>query len=166
MIISYKGKSPTIAPGSFVAETAVLIGDTILAEETSIWFGAVLRGDINFIKIGRFTNIQDNCVIHVSGEAPTTIGDYVTVGHGAIIHGGTIGNNCLIGMGSIILDKSVIGDGCLIAAGALVKERQVIPPGSLVVGNPGVVKRQITADEQQLFKEWAIHYREYAKNYM
>ncbi|NLI16623.1 MAG: gamma carbonic anhydrase family protein [candidate division Zixibacteria bacterium] len=166
MIISFKGKSPVIAPDSFIADTATLIGDVILGEETSIWFGAVLRGDINQIKIGRFTNIQDNCVVHVSGDVPTVVGEYVTVGHGAIIHGGTIGDNCLIGMGSIILDKSVIGDGCLIAAGALVKEKQIIPPGSLVVGNPGIVKRQLSSDEQRLFKEWAINYRGYAKNYM
>jgi carbonic anhydrase/acetyltransferase-like protein (isoleucine patch superfamily) len=105
-------------------------------------------------------------VVHVSGDVPTVVGEYVTVGHGAIIHGGTIGDNCLIGMGSIILDKSVIGDGCLIAAGALVKEKQIIPPGSLVVGNPGIVKRQLSSDEQRLFKEWAINYRGYAKNYM
>jgi carbonic anhydrase/acetyltransferase-like protein (isoleucine patch superfamily) len=166
MIIEYKGKLPVIAPGSFVAATAVLIGETILTEETSIWFGAILRGDINSIHIGRFTNIQDNSVIHVSGDAPTTIGDYVTVGHGAIIHGSTIGDGCLIGMGSIILDKAVIGEGSLIAAGALIKERQIVPPGSLVAGNPGVVKRQTTVEEREFIKEWAIRYREYAKSYL
>jgi carbonic anhydrase/acetyltransferase-like protein (isoleucine patch superfamily) len=166
MIIPYQGKSPTIAPGNFIAATAVLIGDTVLAEETSIWFGAVIRGDINSIHIGRFTNIQDNSVIHVSGDAPTIIGDYVTVGHGAIIHGSTIGDGCLIGMGSIILDKAVIGEGSLIAAGSLIKERQVVPPNSLVAGNPGVVKRQTTLEEREFIKGWAINYREYAKNYL
>jgi len=165
MIISYQGKSPIIAPGSFVAPNAIIIGDVTLADETSVWFGVVLRGDINSITIGEFTNIQDNSVVHVGHDVPTIIGNHVTVGHGAIIHGCTIGSGCLIGMGAIILDQAVIGEGSLIAAGSVVKQGRIVPANSLVAGSPGMVKRQISVEERQFFKEWAIRYRGYAKGY-
>ncbi len=166
MIIPYNGKSPVIAEGCFIAPDSVIIGDVAIASECSIWFGAVIRGDINWIKIGSYTNIQDNCVIHVTGgTAPTDIADHVTVGHGAILHGCTIESGCLIGMGSIVLDKAVVGEGSLVAAGSVVKSGMIIPPHTLVAGNPAVIKRKISSDEREYFIEWANNYRGYSKGF-
>ena len=166
MIYPFNGKTPSISESCFIAPDSVIIGDVTIAEESSIWFKAVLRGDINWIKIGKWTNIQDGCIVHVTGEtSPTTVGDYVTVGHGAILHGCTIENSCLIGMGCIILDNAVIGSGSLIAAGAVVKSGTKIPPQSMVAGNPAVIKRRISSDEKEFFVEWARNYRQTSKGY-
>ena len=166
MILPFANKTPSISGNSFIAPDSVIIGDVTIDEESSIWFKAVLRGDINWIKIGKWTNIQDGCIIHVTGEkSPTTVGSYVTVGHGAILHGCTIEDSCLIGMGAIILDNAVIGNGSLIAAGAMVKSGTIIPPQSMVAGNPAIIKRRISNDEKEYFKEWALHYRETSKGY-
>jgi carbonic anhydrase/acetyltransferase-like protein (isoleucine patch superfamily) len=166
MIIPYKGKSPVIADGSFIAPDSVIIGDVSIGAESSIWFRAVIRGDINWIKIGSWTNIQDGCVVHVTHDtSPAEIGDFVTVGHGAILHGCKIESACLIGMGAIVLDNAVIGGGSLVAAGAVVKSGMVVPPQSMVAGNPAVMKRKISSDEKEYFIEWARNYREYSKGY-
>jgi gamma-carbonic anhydrase len=166
MIIPYCGKTPNISEGSFLAPDCVIIGDVTIGDESSIWFKAVLRGDINWIKIGSYTNIQDGCIVHVSnGTAPTEIGDYVTVGHGAILHGCTVESGFLIGMGSVILDNAVIGEGSLVAAGAVVKSGMKIPPHTMVAGNPAEIKRKISSDEREYFIEWAKSYRGYTKGY-
>lgn len=142
----------------FVADNATVIGDVTIGKDSSIWFGVVARGDMNFIKIGDKTNIQDNSVLHMDRDAPLSIGNYVTVGHGAMVHGCEIGNNCLIGIGAIILSRSVIGENCIIGAGALVTEDAVIPPNSLVLGSPGKVRRQLTDDEIANIKDTAERY--------
>ncbi len=166
MIIPYKGKSPVVPDCCFLAPGSVIIGDVTLGAECSVWFGAVIRGDINWIRIGDWTNIQDGCVVHVTNDtAPTEVGDHVTVGHGAILHGCRIESACLIGMGAIILDKAVIGSGSLVAAGSVVKGGMVVPPGSMVAGNPAVVKRKVSRDEREYFIEWAENYRAYSKGY-
>jgi gamma-carbonic anhydrase len=167
MIIPFGGKTPDIANDCFLAPDCVIIGDVTIGSESSIWFKTVLRGDINWIKIGKCTNIQDGCIVHVSGgKSPTTIGDHVTVGHGAILHGCTIENSCLIGMGSIILDDAVIGEGSLVAAGAMVKSGMKVPPQSMVAGNPAVIKRRISDDEKEYFIEWAKNYCQTSKGYI
>lgn len=133
---------------------------------SSIWYGAVLRGDIENITVGEFTNIQDNAVVHSDTDIPTKIGDYTVVGHTAIVHGSTIGNNCLIGMGAIVLNKSQIGDNCIIGAGALVPEGKVIPPNSLVMGIPGKIIRQVTDEEVESIKKSALAYNELCKKHL
>lgn len=166
MILTFDGKTPKISPNCYLAPDCIIVGDVTIGEESSIWFKAVIRGDINWIRIGNYTNIQDGCIVHVTGgTAPAEIGDYVTVGHGAILHGCTIESACLIGMGAVVLDKAVIGTGSLVAAGSLVKSGTIIPPNSMVAGNPGVIKRKISQDEKDYFVEWATHYREYSKGY-
>lgn len=134
-------------PRRYIHPTATLMGDITLGDYVSIWPSAVIRGDIASIKIGSWTNVQDCCVLHVETGQPLLIGNNVTIGHGAILHGCTIGDNCIIGMGAIILDKAQIGANCLIAAGSLVPPAKIIPPGSLVMGQPGRVVRQLTAEE-------------------
>lgn len=143
MIIEFQGISPTLDKKTFIADGAKVIGAVTMKEFSSVWFNTVVRGDVNRIEIGCYSNIQDNSVVHVADDRPTIIGDYVTVGHGAIIHGCTIEDHCLIGMGATVLNGAVIGKGSIIAAGALVKENQVIPPNSLVVGVPGKVVKSI-----------------------
>lgn len=137
--------TPTLGKNVFVAPNASVMGDVVLGDEASVWFGAVLRGDQFPIRVGARTNIQDNAVLHITGgSAPTTVGEDVTVGHLALVHGCTIGNRCLVGMGSIILDGAVVEDECLIAAGALISPRTRIPARSVVMGRPGKVVRTLT----------------------
>ncbi|WP_326910224.1 gamma carbonic anhydrase family protein [Sedimentibacter sp. MB31-C6] len=143
MIKEFQGVFPEIDKRAYIADGAQVIGAVTLEEYCSIWYNTVIRGDVNSIKIGKYTNIQDNSVVHVEGDNPTIIGDYVTVGHGAIIHGCVIEDHCLIGMGSVILNGAVIGRGSIIAAGAVVKENAIIPPFSMVVGIPGKVIKTI-----------------------
>ena len=118
MIKELKGVKPQIHEDSFIAETAVLIGDVNICEGSSVWYGAVLRGDLDNITLGKYSNIQDNCVVHTEIGVPTKIGEYTVIGHGTILHGCNIGNNCLVGMGAIVLNNAVIGDNCIIGAGA------------------------------------------------
>ena len=165
-IIPFKGLQPKIDDSVFIAEGARIIGNVSIEAHASIWFNTVLRGDVQPIKIGRYTNIQDNCTVHVWYEFPTVIGDYVTVGHGAILHGCTIASNCLIGMGAIILNYAEIGENCIIGAGALIPERKKIPPNSLVMGSPGKVIRQVSIEEIEVIRQSASVYVEDAKNYM
>ncbi len=164
-IVSVAGKTPRVPSSAFVADGAFVIGDVDLGKETSVWFQAVLRGDINTIVIGDRTNIQDGCIFHVTNEYSVRVGTDVTVGHRAIVHGCTIGNGSLIGMGSIILDNVRIGDGCLIAAGAVVRENAVIPPGSLAAGVPARIVRNLSADEIRGIHDSAAHYVEYARTF-
>ena len=147
LIRSFQDFTPQIHPSARLAETAAVIGDVALEENVTIWYGAVLRGDVGPIRIGRGSNIQDNCTVHCAVDVPTVVGENVVVGHGAILHSCTVGDGCLIGMGAILLDGCVIGEGSVIAAGALVPPGKSIPPRSLVMGVPGRVVRQVTEEE-------------------
>ena len=140
-------KKPVIHPSAFVADNATVRGSVTLGANSSVFFGAVLRGDRAPITIGAGTNIQDNCVVHVDYDHPVTVGENVTVGHGAILHGCTVGDNTLIGMGAIVLTGARIGNNCLVGAGALVTGKMDVPDGSLVLGNPAKVIRPLTAAE-------------------
>jgi len=152
-----------VAKRCFIAAGAQIIGGVELGELSSVWYNAVIRGDLNHIRIGRETNIQDNCVLHVTTELPVIVGDRVTVGHGAILHGCVVEDDCLIGMGAIVLDGAHIGAGSVIAAGTLVRERMEIPPHSLVVGVPGVVKRTLDPSTIEMIREAGRHYVELTK---
>jgi carbonic anhydrase/acetyltransferase-like protein (isoleucine patch superfamily) len=164
---AYQGKQPRLGDRVFVAENAALIGDVELGNDCSIWYGTTLRGDVNFIRIGSRTNVQDNCTIHVNHERwSTVIAEEVTIGHGAIVHGCTIGRGALIGMGSRVLDGAVIGENALVGAGALVPEGMVVPPRVLVLGMPARVKRPLTEEELQRLEESWKHYVEYKENYL
>lgn len=165
MLIPYKGTLPTLSDSNFVAESAQVIGRVSLAEDANVWFGTVIRGDVEPITVGKRTNIQDNAVVHASTGFATSIGDDVTVGHSAIVHGCTIGNQVLIGMGAIVLDGAIIGENCMIGAGSLIPPGKVIPAGSLVVGSPGKVIRSLTDTEIANLKDSAEHYVSYAKEY-
>ena len=158
---------PRIGRGVFLAETCAVIGDVELGDEASVWFGAVLRGDIGPIRIGARTNVQDLACVHLtSGISTTHVGADVTIGHGAILHGCTVGDGCLIGMGSVILDNAQIGAGSLIAAGTIVPPRMQVPPRSLVRGNPGRVVRQVTDEEAAMGPEGAAHYVANARRFL
>src|SRR5581483_928975 len=159
MIRTYLGKHPQIAPGCFIETSAQVIGDVMIGEHSSIWFNSVVRGDVNRIVIGHHTNIQDLCVIHVARDRyPTLIGNYVTLGHGAIAHGCTIEDHCLIGIGSKVMDGAVIGAESIVAAGALVTARMQVPPRSLVIGIPAVIRRQLNDDDVEFINQ---HWRNY-----
>jgi carbonic anhydrase/acetyltransferase-like protein (isoleucine patch superfamily) len=166
MIKKFRGKSPIIPDSCYISESVDLIGDVTLGENVSLWFGAVVRGDMHFITIGNRSNIQDNSVIHVTTDvSPTRIGDEVTVGHNAIIHGATIEDRCLIGMGTIIMDDAVIGEGSIVGAGAVVPPNMIIPPRSLVVGLPAKIVRQTSDEELEMIIERAQHYIDFSQEY-
>ena len=156
---------PRIHPSVFVAPSAVVVGDVTLGEDSSVWYGAVLRGDINRIIIGAQTNLQDGVIVHLANEFPAVVADRVTVGHGAIVHACTVDDEVLIGMGAIILDGAEIGARSIIGANALVTGGMKIPPGSLVVGSPAQVRRQLDATEQAKIKSWALKYVENARHF-
>ncbi len=144
---------------AFVAPTAVVVGDVVLGEESSIWYGSVLRGDVGPIRVGARTNIQDGCVLHATGgRRGLTVGEEVTAGHRAILHGATIRDRCLIGMGAILLDDCEIGEESLVAAGCVVKEGTIIPPRSFVAGIPGVIRGPIPTELHARLRESAAHY--------
>jgi gamma-carbonic anhydrase len=151
-------KQPVLGQGVYLASTAVVLGDVELGDFASVWYGAVVRGDINYIRVGHHTNIQDNAVLHLADELPCIVGNWVTVGHSAIVHACTVGDECLIGMGCTILDGAVIGEQSIIGANALVPQRMEVPPGSLVVGSPAKVKRALTPEERAGLKWWAQKY--------
>ena len=166
MIKKFRGKSPVIPDSCYISESVDLIGDVTLGENVSLWFGTVVRGDMHFITIGNRSNIQDNSVIHVTTDiSPTCIGSEVTVGHNAIIHGATIEDRCLIGMGAIIMDDAVVGEGSIVGAGAVVPPNMIIPPRSLVVGLPAKIVRQTTDEELQMIIERAQHYIDFSQKY-
>ncbi|CQR74612.1 gamma carbonic anhydrase family protein [Sporomusa ovata] len=158
--------TPEIDNSVFVAEGARVVGDVSIAKNSSIWYNTVVRGDINPIKIGQYTNIQDNCTVHVMYDFPCLIGDYVTVGHNVILHGCTVAANCLIGMGAILLGYAEIGENCIIGAGSLITERKRIPHNSLVMGSPGKIIRQVSPEEIEAIRQSALTYAELAQNYM
>ena len=167
MIRTLLGKTPVLGKGVFVAETAAVIGDVEIGDQSSIWYGAVIRGDVMPIRIGARTSVQDGAVVHVTaGRHGTTIGSDCTVGHGAIIHACVVEDMCLIGMGSIILDGARIGPGSLVGAGALVTPGTDIPPGSLVIGSPAKVKRPINDREREQIMFGAAHYVELTARYL
>jgi carbonic anhydrase/acetyltransferase-like protein (isoleucine patch superfamily) len=158
-------KGPAIHPTAWVVPGATVVGDVTLEEEASVWYGAVLRGDINRIVIGPRSNIQDNAVVHLDTGFPTTVGELVTVGHSAIVHACQIDNEVLVGMGAIILDGAEVGARSIIGANALVTMGTKIPPGSLVLGSPAKVRRQLSLDEQKDLARWALSYVETAKHF-
>jgi carbonic anhydrase/acetyltransferase-like protein (isoleucine patch superfamily) len=166
MIKKFRGKFPIIPDSCYISESVDLIGDVTLGENVSLWFGTIVRGDMHFITIGNRSNIQDNSVIHVTTDvSPTRIGDEVTVGHNAIIHGATIEDRCLIGMGAIIMDDVVIGEGSIVGAGAVVPPNMIIPPRSLVLGLPAKIVRQTTDKELEMIIERAQHYIDFSQEY-
>jgi carbonic anhydrase/acetyltransferase-like protein (isoleucine patch superfamily) len=166
-IYELEGVRPRIGKAVLVAPNASVIGDVVVGDASSIWFGVVVRGDVFPIRIGSRTNVQDGSVLHVTGgKASTTVGDDVTIGHLALVHGCTIGDRCLVGMGSIVLDGAVIGEECFIAAGALVPPRMRVPPRSFVIGRPARVERSVRADELAQMREAGEHYVQLARTYL
>jgi carbonic anhydrase/acetyltransferase-like protein (isoleucine patch superfamily) len=151
-------KPPTLGQSVYIASTAVVVGDVALGDYSSVWYNAVLRGDINRIVVGHHSNIQDSAVLHLADDFPCIVGNYVTVGHSAIVHACTVHDECLIGMGATILDGAVIGEESVIGAKALVTQGTQIPPGSLVLGAPAKVVRALTNEERQRIKYWAEKY--------
>ena len=166
MIRSFRGHLPQIAASAYVDPQAVVIGDVVIGEDSSVWPCAVIRGDVHYIRIGARSNVQDGSVLHVMRDTnPLVLGDEVTVGHSVTLHGCTVESRCLIGMGSIILNGAVIGTGSIVAAGTLIPERTVIPPGSLVMGSPGKVKRALTVDDQASIDKYWNNYVGYKEQY-
>lgn len=166
MILKYKDTFPVISDNCFVAPNASIIGDCRIGNNSSIWFNTVLRGDDNSILIGENTNIQDGSVIHAAHDNKTIIGNNVTIGHGAIVHACKIEDNCLIGMGSTILDGVIIEKNVIIGANSLVTSGKKIPSGSLVIGSPARIMRQLTAEEVDSIKKSAFEYVELMKSYI
>jgi carbonic anhydrase/acetyltransferase-like protein (isoleucine patch superfamily) len=151
-------KPPTLGENVFIAKTATVIGDVTLGAHASVWYGAVLRGDINRIAVGHHSNVQDNAVLHLADDYPCLVGNWVTIGHSAIVHACTVEDEVLVGMGAVILDGAVIGQQSLIGAKALVTQGANIPPGSLVLGAPAKVVRQLSPNERAGLKWWAEKY--------
>jgi carbonic anhydrase/acetyltransferase-like protein (isoleucine patch superfamily) len=165
-IRSYRGKHPQIAASAYIDPASVLIGDVVIGDEASVWPLVVIRGDVNYIRIGARTNIQDGSILHVMrDEYPLILGDDITVGHSVTLHGCTIESRCLIGMRATILNGVVLGEGSIVAAGTLLTERTIIPPRSLVMGSPGKVKRTLTAIDQATIDSYAQRYVEYKEIY-
>ena len=167
MLRPYRGLSPRVHPSAFIDDSAQVIGDVEIGEESSVWMCTVIRGDVNSIRIGKRSNVQDGTVVHVMTKThPTVIGDNVTIGHGAIVHGCTIEDQCLIGMGAILLNGAHVGTGSIVAAGTLLVEGMKVPPRSLVMGSPGKVKRPLTDAEVQDIQAYADRYVNYRLDYM
>ena len=166
MIRVYQGMKPKIADSAYIEETAVIVGDVVIGEESSVWFHSVVRGDVHYIRIGDRTNVQDLSILHVTHDThPLNIGHDVTIGHHVVLHGCTVKDRVLIGMGAIIMDGAVIGEDCVVAAGALITERTVVPPKSLILGSPAKVKRPVTEKELAWIRESARNYVSYASKY-
>ena len=163
MLRPYRGQMPRVHPTAFIDASAQVIGDVEIGEDSSIWMCVVMRGDVNRIRIGRRSNVQDSTVVHVMKDThPTQIGDDVTIGHGAIVHGCTIEDRCLIGMGAILLNGVTVGSGSIVAAGSLLPEGTQVPPRSLVMGSPGKVRRTLSdadLDEIQMYADRYVAYR-------
>jgi carbonic anhydrase/acetyltransferase-like protein (isoleucine patch superfamily) len=158
-IRAFGGKAPKIGEGAFVAPSADVIGDVVVGPRSTIWYGTVLRGDVQSIRIGAETSIQDNSVIHVDSSGfATVVGDRVTVGHSVVLHGCTVGNDALIGMGSIVLNGAEVGESAMIGAGSVVTPGTRVPPGMLALGSPAKVKRPLTDEEKRHMREGAEHY--------
>jgi gamma-carbonic anhydrase len=168
-LIAYKGILPRIAEDVFIAHGACVIGDVLIGEGSSIWFNTVIRGDVNQIRIGSFTSVQDNSTLHATGPRiprfPVHIGDRVTIGHRVIIHGSTIEDECLIGMGSVLMDGCKVGKGSIVAAGSLLPPGFEVPPGSVVMGSPAKVKKKAGDAERGMIEYGWVHYLELATDY-
>ena len=158
-------KDPQIAENVFVAPGAVVIGDVVLKKNSSVWFNAVLRGDLARIEVGEHTSVQDNVVMHIANDGPCIVGNHVTIGHSAVIHACTVGDECLIGMGAVILDGAVIGKQSIVGAGALVTQGSVFPEGSMILGSPAKLTRPLTAEERTWIKSLADKYTEVSAYY-
>lgn len=155
-------KKPVLGTGVYIARTAVVLGDVALGDHSSVWYNAVVRGDINRIVVGHHSNIQDNAVVHLSEDLPCLLGSYVTIGHSAIVHACTVGDECLIGMGATILDGAIIGEQSIVGANSLVTQGMQVPPGSLMLGSPAKVVRTLGEKERAALRSWADHYVENA----
>ena len=167
MIRSHKELRPTVPPTCFVDESAQVIGDVMLGEHASVWMNAVLRGDVYEIRVGAYSNVQDNSVLHgMKQQWGVYLGEYVTVGHSVILHGCAIEDRCLIGMGSIILNGARIGAGSIIAAGTLIPEKTVVEPGTLWMGSPGKSRRKLTAEDDGIIMRYARNYLGYKDDYL
>jgi len=164
-ILPYGGKWPRIAPTAFIAPSAVIVGDVEIGEEASIWFGVVIRGDTEAVRIGARSNVQDNTVIHSDEGAPTIIGADCSVGHAAILHGATIGDGALVGMGATLLNRARVGAGAILAAGSLLPEGKAIPDGQLALGSPARIVRAVTDEERERMRNGLAHYLAYARDY-
>lgn len=165
-VIEYRGIRPKLHESVFVADGARVIGDVEIGKDSSVWFNTVIRGDVHSIKIGERTNIQDNCVLHVThNKYALRIGSNVTIGHNAVLHGCTIGDWCLVGMGAIILDNALVNSRSLVAAGSLVPENFEVPGGTLVAGVPAKIKRALTTEEEAFLERSALNYVDYVKTY-
>ncbi len=167
MIRSYQGVTPTVPASCYIDVSAQLIGDVQLGEHSSVWMNAVVRGDVNAIRIGANTNVQDCAVLHGMRHVyPVHVGDWVTIGHNATVHGCVVEDACLIGMGAVILNGAHIGEGSIIAAGAIIPEKTVIPPRSLVAGVPGKVRRELGDEDRKLILMYAQNYLDYTAIYL
>lgn len=164
-IYELDGKVPVIGSGVWIAPDAHVIGEVVLGDNVGVWFGTVIRGDTSLITVGSGTNVQDGTMLHSDYGVPLTIGDDCTIGHHAILHGCTIGNRVLVGMGATVLNQAAIGDECVIGANALITEGKAFDPGSLIVGAPARVVRQVTESERQLLRASAAHYADKAQRY-
>ncbi|MGA7878263.1 MAG: gamma carbonic anhydrase family protein [Desulfoferrobacter sp.] len=166
-VLPYKDRYPRLGDEVFIAPGAWVIGDVAIGDRSSIWFNTVVRGDVHYIRIGSETNIQDNCVLHVTeGKFPLEIGNRITIGHRAIVHGCVIGDECLIGMGAIILDGARIGEGSVVAAGSVVAPGTDIAPNSLVMGIPATHKKTVAQEERELVKSSVAHYLQLSNDYL
>lgn len=167
MIRSYKGMTPQVPASAFVDDSAQLVGDVVLGENASVWMNAVLRGDVNSIRVGANSNIQDCSVLHgMKQQYSVALGEWVTVGHSVTLHGCTIEDRCLIGMGSVILNGARIGTGSIIAAGTVIPERTVVEPYSLWMGVPGKFRKKLGEADQEVILRYARNYLEYRENYL
>ncbi len=162
-LVRYLGQTPVVGAAAFVAPNATVLGAVTLGAQSSVWYGCVLRGDINAIEVGEGSNVQDLTMVHLADDHGVKIGRHTTIGHSAIIHACTIGDECLVGMGATVLDGAVIGDQCIIGANSLVTQRFVAPAGSMILGSPAKVVRALTPEERAGIKKWALKYIEVAK---
>ena len=167
MLRGYHGKFPQMGEGVFIEDSAQVIGDVVIGNNSSVWFNTVIRGDVYYVRIGANSNIQDSCVLHVTRDKnATVVGDFVSVAHGVILHGCTVESHCLIGMGAIVMDKVVVGEGSIVGAGSLVTQGLKIQPRSLVLGSPAKVARQLTDAEVKDIDRYAENYLMYKENYL
>ena len=167
MLRPFRSVLPTVHPTAYIDQSAQVIGDVEIGQESSVWMNVVIRGDVNIIRIGSRTNVQDGTVIHVMRDThPTTIGNEVTVGHAAILHGCTVGDRVLIGMGAMLLNGAEVGEDSIVAAGTLVPEGKTFPARSLLMGRPAVLKRELTVNEVATIRDYAERYVGYRKDYM
>jgi len=167
IIRPFRGKTPKLHGSVFAVESALVIGDVEIGEDSSLWFGAIVRGDVNFIRIGARTNVQDHAVLHVTHDThPTIVGDDVTLGHRVTLHGCTIKDRCLVGIGAVVMDGAVVGEDAMVGAGSLVPPGMIVPRGTLAVGTPAKVKRDLTAEEIAFFRTSAQNYVRYTQEYL